>query len=241
MSESKKSIIFAAVLAFACSLLLTLAATGLRPLKMRNMAIDMHKNILKSVQLVQSDQHYDDEQIETLYAENIQCVYVDESGNIVDEQKKGPADLPLCLYQPEEDIKAYIIPINTRGLWGKIEGYLALEKDGATVRGFTVYKHSETPGLGGEIEQAWFQDNFKGKKITNRDGEFVSIAVAKGALSENFPETRRPHYVDGISGATLTGKYLSAGFKEILKTYEPVSIKFRTYPGKLPPSELKEK
>ena len=39
------------------------------------------------------------------------------------------------------------------------------------------------------------------------------------------PADKRPNYVDGISGATLTGKYLSAGIREILETYEPVSIR----------------
>ncbi len=237
MSENKKSIVFAAGLAVTCSLLLTLAATGLKPLKLRNMAVDMHKNILKSVQLVQPDQRYDAQWIEKTYQDNIQCLYANEDGTIVTEEKRGMSDLPLCLYKPEEEIVAYIIPINTRGLWGKIEGYLALEKDGSTVKGFTVYQHSETPGLGGEIEEAWFQKNFQGKRIINSNGDFVSISIAKGALSENFPESQLPHYVDGISGATLTGKYLTAGFKEILTAYEPVSINFRKYQGNLPPSE----
>jgi len=33
--------------------------------------------------------------------------------------------------------------------------------------------------------------------------------------------------VDGISGATLTGNYLSRGLHEVLRQYEPVSIRFR--------------
>jgi Na+-transporting NADH:ubiquinone oxidoreductase subunit C len=42
-----------------------------------------------------------------------------------------------------------------------------------------------------------------------------------------IPEPKRDNYVDGISGATLTGKYLSAGLKDILQDYEPVAIEFR--------------
>ena len=33
--------------------------------------------------------------------------------------------------------------------------------------------------------------------------------------------------MDGISGATLTGQYLSEGLQDILQTYEPVSVHFR--------------
>jgi Na+-transporting NADH:ubiquinone oxidoreductase subunit C len=66
-----------------------------------------------------------------------------------------------------------------------------------------------------------------GKKIVDQNGEFVSIAIAKGKVDQAVPEARRANYVDGISGATLTGKYLSAGLEEILSTYEPASIRFR--------------
>ena len=151
------------------------------------------------------------------------------------------AVLPLYLFKNKEDkevegkrkteIEAYIIPIESRGLWGKIKGYLAFENDGMTVAGFTVYSHAETPGLGGEIEKAWFGKNFIGKKIVNSAGEFVSISIAKGA-ADNLPEGVREHYVDGISGATLTGKYLSQGLRENLDRYEGVSIKFRQTHGK---------
>jgi len=59
-------------------------------------------------------------------------------------------------------------------------------------------------------------------------GGFASISIAKGLLPESFPQDKLPNYVDGISGATLTGKYLTAGLKTVLQAYEPVSIKFRT-------------
>jgi Na+-transporting NADH:ubiquinone oxidoreductase subunit C len=106
-------------------------------------------------------------------------------------------------------------------------GYLAIESDGSTISGFTVYKHAETPGLGGEIEKDWFQKNFVGKKIVDQNGDFVSVSIAKGKVSDSIPKEQQANFVDGISGATLTGKYLSAGVKQILEDYEPVSIRFR--------------
>jgi Na+-transporting NADH:ubiquinone oxidoreductase subunit NqrC len=97
----------------------------------------------------------------------------------------------------------------------------------ATVKGFAVYQHAETPGLGGEIEKRWFRDNWVGKKIVTREGRFVSVGIAKGRAEETVPKEKQLNYVDGISGATLTGKYLAAGIKDTLSRYEPVSIKFR--------------
>jgi len=117
--------------------------------------------------------------------------------------------------------------VHSRGLWGKIEGYLALENDGATVAGFTVFSHGETPGLGGEIEAAWFQKNFRGKKIVDSSGAFTAIAIAKGKAADRIPPERQANYVDGISGATLTGRFLSEGLQTTLAAYEKVSANFR--------------
>ena len=120
-----------------------------------------------------------------------------------------------------------MVPIDSRGLWGKIHGYMAIENDGATIRGFTVYKHQETPGLGGEIESRWFRKNFKGKKIVDTNGDFVSVKIAKGSAEGAVAAKRQINYVDGISGATMTGKFLSEGMKQVLKEYEPVAVQFR--------------
>ena len=134
----------------------------------------------------------------------------------------------LYLYLQEEAVTAYIVPVDSRGLWGRIYGYLALDTDGSTVTGFSVYQHAETPGLGGEIENQWFQRNFVGKRIVDASGEFVSIKIAKGAVKNVIRQDLQPNYVDGISGATMTGKFLTEGLQGILQTYEPVSVHFRT-------------
>jgi Na+-transporting NADH:ubiquinone oxidoreductase subunit C len=173
-----------------------------------------------------------------MFTRFIKPIHVDGTGRLIEETPPPDGqELPLYVFLEDDDvIKAYIVPINSRGLWGRIHGYLAIENDGTTIKGFTVFKHSETPGLGGEIEKDWFQKNWVGKQIVDRDGEFVSVAIAKGAAEEVVSEDKRAHYVDGISGATLTGKYLSAGIKETLQEYEPVSINFRRNQAR-PPSQ----
>lgn len=235
MSSRMKSIVFASVLCLVISTLLTAAATGLQRFQEQNMRIDKHKNILKAVGLLDRNRVYGAEDIERLFDENIRSFWVDPTGRLVRETERGAQDLPLYVHMAGDRLQAYVVPINSRGLWGRILGYLAIENDGKTVAGFTVFKHSETPGLGGEIEEAWFQKNWVGKQIVNRDDQFVSIGIAKGKVEEMVPPEMRPNYVDGISGATLTGKYLSAGVREILEKYEPVSIKLRNHPsGGLP-------
>ncbi|MDY6825337.1 MAG: NADH:ubiquinone reductase (Na(+)-transporting) subunit C [Thermodesulfobacteriota bacterium] len=228
MSDYMKSIVFALVLCLVCSVLLTSASVGLRPYQQRNLKVDRQKNILLAVGLIRAGKTYSPERITQLYDDHIRCLWISPAGNLMTPSAATKDALHVYLnITTEQTIKNYIIPINTRGLWGRIKGYLALEKDGETVAGFTVYKHSETPGLGGEIEKQWFQENFKGKKIVNQENEFVSVQIAKGKVEDNISKEKREHYVDGISGATLTGKYLSRGLESVLKTYEPVSVQFR--------------
>lgn len=236
MSDTLRSLLFAVALCLVCSLLLTAAATGLKGYQRENVELDRQRNLLKSVKLVSPDDSYSADDIRRLYSENITEIMVDRNGRIEPKDRAAPGDLPVYLYQIGDAVKAYIIPINTRGLWGKIRGYLAIESDGATVAGFTVYQHSETPGLGGEIEQRWFQDNFVGKKIVGGDGAFVSVKVAKGAVDAVVPADQQINYVDGISGATLTGRFLTAGLKNILSEYEPVSVQFRGHQAPRLPS-----
>ena len=231
MSDQLKSIAFTAVVALICSLLLTGAANGLKERKLRNVAVDRQKNILKSVGLIQPGEPVTAKTIESLYDENIRCFAMDGTGDVV------PADdqaLPVCFYVKDKAPAAYILPVDSRGLWGKIHGYMAIKNDGKTVAGFSVYSHNETPGLGGEIEKPWFQKNFVGKSIVDDAGEFVSVAIAKGKVAEVISKDRQENYVDGISGASLTGKFLTGGLKDVLQEYEPLSEKFRSGKVSLP-------
>ena len=227
MSNSLKTLFFAAGMCLVCSLLLTAASSGLQKYQEQNIILDRQKNILKSVGLYQDDLKYSSDAIKKLYVDSIKELWTDDSGEFVDGPRESVQSLPIYLHLENNNIKNYIVPINSRGLWGTIRGYLAIADDGETVTGFTVYSHSETPGLGGEIEKRWFQKNFVGKKIVNRDGDFASINIAKGRVEDVVPAERQANYVDGISGATLTGKYLTEGFREILGDYEPVAVKFR--------------
>ncbi|WP_020587317.1 FMN-binding protein [Desulfobacter curvatus] len=225
-------ILFALVLSVVCSLLITAAATGLRDRQQENMALDKKVNLLRAAGLVDAGKKLGKDTINTLYDQRIEEVVVDHRGKIMETENPDGMHLYFVHAQGAgnshdlKDISGYIVPINTRGLWGKIHGYLAFENDGQTVSGFSVFSHSETPGLGGEIESAWFQKNFKGKKILNSQNKFVSIGIAKGKAGD-LPKDEQKNYVDGISGATLTGRYLSEGIKNTLMKYEGVSVTFR--------------
>jgi Na+-transporting NADH:ubiquinone oxidoreductase subunit C len=206
--------------------LLTVSSRGLKAYQQENALIDRQKNVLQSVGVTDPGRSYRADEIKALYAQSIKAVRVDASGQVAAdaESERG---LPLYLYTQDDQVRSYIVPVDSRGLWGRIYGYLAIESDGRTVAGFSVYQHAETPGLGGEIEKPWFQQNFVGKKIVDDQGQLASIGIAKGKVAEVIPSNKQANYVDGISGATMTGRYLSEGLKDILQAYEPLSQRFR--------------
>ena len=171
MSDNVKSVVFALATAIICSLLLTAASSGLKPFQQENIEVDRKKNILKSIGLIEDDRAYTFDTIKSLFADNITSMVVNDEGRVVEDGSAVDTTLPIYLYTQDETIKAYVLPINTRGLWGKIHGYLALESDGSTVSGFSVYQHSETPGLGGRSKKAGF-------KIISK----ASVLLIKAAL-----------------------------------------------------------
>ncbi|MDJ0885242.1 MAG: FMN-binding protein [Desulfobacterales bacterium] len=227
MSDAMKSLLFAAAVGVVCSLLLTAASSGLKVFQQENALVDRQRNVLKSVGALDPKRKYGADEIKGLFATSIKDIRVDANGQVLAAEVETASGLPLFLYTRDGQVQSYIVPVDSRGLWGRIYGYLAIDNDGRTVTGFSVYQHSETPGLGGEIEKPWFQQNFVGRQIVDAQGNLTSVGIAKGKVAEVISPERKDHYVDGISGATLTGRYLSEGLKDIIKAYEPVSRRFR--------------
>ncbi len=108
------------------------------------------------------------------------------------------------LRNKEDQIVKYIFPVRGKGLWSVLYGFMAVEPDLQTISGLTYYSHGETPGLGGEVDnpswkQQWTLNEDKPKKnkqIFDEEGK-VEIAVIKGKAST-------PYQVDGLAGATIT-------------------------------------
>lgn len=102
-------------------------------------------------------------------------------------------------------IEQVVLPVEGMGMWGMMYGFVALERDGNTVRGLTFYEQKETPGLGGEISSPRWQALWIGRKAYDAAWE-PKLAVIKGRAG---PPDQDPHQVDGLSGATITGNGVS--------------------------------
>lgn len=201
-SSNTYTYVFVIAMAVVSALLLSLVKTGLQERQEFNRTLDVRKNILKTVGVLEPGMSGRD--IENLYQKKFSRKSVEgEDGKMHEYFVFGSEDHP----------EAYVLPVSGKGLWSTIKGFLALEADRNTVRGISFYEHGETPGLGGEIEKDRFIREFKGKKIF-RDGKLVSITIAKARLPEPSE-----YAVDGISGASLTTGGINRFLKDDLLNY----------------------
>jgi len=217
---------FTSIVTIILGFFLALAADGLEELQETNVENDMKKNILVSLGFKPGGETpWTSDEIQKLFQENIEAVVLDASGQRTErdpreiDTEKDVEFLPIYLKQIGDNVEGYAIPIAGKGLWSTLFGYFAIEPDGRTVKGITFYKHGETPGLGAEVDKAWFQQNFIGKRFVDENDQLVGIHVIKGKVESDDQEAY--HKVDGISGATITGKGLEFFLKDDLGKYEP--------------------
>ncbi|ALM06447.1 NADH:quinone oxidoreductase [Sediminicola sp. YIK13] len=131
--------------------------------------------------------------------------------------KKGNTrKLPLFIGE-KDGKKFYIIPMYGKGLWDAIWGFVSLDEN-LVVQGVYFDHKGETPGLGANIKQRYFMDDFEGESIL--DGtEYAGIEVAKGN-NDPLNNTKDDNEVDALAGATITGNGVSAMIKESVNLYK---------------------
>jgi Na+-transporting NADH:ubiquinone oxidoreductase subunit C len=236
MNRSKLySVVFVLIITVFWGFALSFAATSLRAPQQANETLNMRTNILQAVGLMERDEALEPEERNKLYEESVESFLVDHEGKVIpgssaegvdlEEELENPDPaawrLPVFVVTEGGRASVYAIPVFGKGLWSTLYGYLALSNDLDTVAGITFYKHGETAGLGAEIEQAWFQDNFVGKKIFDGN-ELRSIRVVKGKVEDVLSRAADHTYaVDGISGASMTGRGVTNLLDEKLTIYEP--------------------
>ncbi|MBN2415340.1 Na(+)-translocating NADH-quinone reductase subunit C [bacterium] len=112
-----------------------------------------------------------------------------------------PRYMQIYTVKADSGISMLILPVYGKGLWSTMFGFIALDRDLQTVRGFTFYEHGETPGLGGEVDNPAWKREWIGKRAYDERGNPV-ITVVKGTVQPDDPAAGRK--IDGLSGATLT-------------------------------------
>lgn len=220
-----KTVAVALVLCLVCSVVVSAAAVGLRPLQERNATLALKREILRVAGLNQPGLDIDRafEAIEVRLVDLDSGRYVEHpepmrysyrdagndpeasfalgEGDIAGIQRR-PHRMPVYLVRAEDGtLKTVILPVYGYGLWSTMHGLIAVYPDGRHAQALSFYEQRETAGLGGEIANPKWQARWENKMLIDEQGEPV-IRVAKGPVDPDAPNAHQR--VDGLSGATLT-------------------------------------
>jgi Na+-transporting NADH:ubiquinone oxidoreductase subunit C len=221
---------FATAVCVACALFVAAAAVGLQPRQAANQRIYIEKNVLLAAGLIAPGDDPSERELRELFDTRLRARLVDfATGDLLPEdridartydQRKARSDPAQSRPAPanragisrmpnhglvyfvlkDGRVDQVVLPVEGLGMWGTIYGFVALDRDGNTVRGLTYYDQRETPGLGGEIGNPKWQALWRGRKSYDENWD-ARITVIKGAAG---PPDQDPLRVDGLSGATVT-------------------------------------
>ena len=231
--STTKTFLVALGVCLVCSVLVSTAAITLKGRQKENQKRERVKNILEVAGLLDSDRDLmtvyresvtalllnltegrivSAEEADGLDPESFDIVSAAgsrELGRSLDSEedmatiRRVPRYMVIYRIMEKGEAVQTIFPVYGKGLWSTMYALVALDRDLRTIRGFTVYEHGETPGLGGEVDNPVWKAKWKGKSLRDPDGS-VRLRVVKGAASPD--DSVAIHQVDGLSGATLTAR-----------------------------------
>jgi Na+-transporting NADH:ubiquinone oxidoreductase subunit C len=229
MYSNRYIFLYSSAMVVIVAILLAFAATWLGPFQEKNVRIEKMQNILASMSIDSEKKNAED-----LFNKHIiESKVINYEGDdvagdafeidLLEENRKEISErrLPLFIATLNQDT-LYVIPLHGAGLWGPIWGYVSLMSDLNTIMGANFDHAGETPGLGAEISQPKFEEQFTGKQLYNNAGEFMSVKVIRGGAAPTDL-----HGVDAISGGTITSNGLSKMIEDGLIVYEPFFKKLK--------------
>ncbi len=238
------TVLFATLMVVVVGAILAYLASGLKPLIKENERFEKQQNILYAMGVNEngdggSVNFIPTNQVESVFTQYIKEQLVisgdqitqDDQAYLIDMKKqlaalKDGKTAQLPVFIGEKDGKTFhILPMYGKGLWDAIWGFMALDEQ-LVVQGVYFDHKAETPGLGANIKERFFMDDFQGEDIMN-NGRLVGINVKKG---NNDPTNanKEDNAVDALAGATITGNGVSAMISESLNLYKDYLESIRT-------------
>jgi Na+-transporting NADH:ubiquinone oxidoreductase subunit C len=225
--STQKVLGVAFLLCLVCSILVSAAAVGLSSRQERNKIEEKRKNILQAAGLYETDRTIEEQfsKIQSRIVDlqqgeftlDFNAATFDSRAAARDPETRHqiPAERDLAaikarsrykdvyLVMDDGRLQQLILPVHGKGLWSTMYGFVSLADDLTTVNGFAFYEHGETPGLGGEIDNPAWKNQWPGKKIYDQSGN-TRIEVLKGTVDRT--SAGAVFQADGLAGATLTAR-----------------------------------
>lgn len=186
-NSNSYTIIYSAIIVVVVAFLLAFVYQVLKPIQDANVALDQKKQILYSLNI-----------------RNLDNVTAEADYNKMLVSEENVKNGTIYTFNVDSQIK-YVFSVKGMGLWGGINGFIAVDADKSTVFGAYFNHESETAGLGAEIKdnRKW-QEQFRGKELfTKGSRDAIALSVQKKVTD---PKTQ----VDAVTGATLTSNGVAA-------------------------------
>lgn len=224
------TIVFAIIMVVVVGSLLAFFANATKERRVNNDKVKSQIDILSSIGVEATRENATD-----LFQKHITHQYIIEGTTatenseayLIDVKKEQEAAktgkiqrLPLFVSEQENGQKVYIIPVRGNGLWDAIWGYVALNNDLKSINGVYFDHKGETPGLGANITEAYFEDDFKDEMLFDQSGNYKAVEISK-SNGDPTNEDKTDNEVDAISGATITGNGVAAMLKKGIGLYLP--------------------
>lgn len=186
-NSNSYTIIYSAIIVVVVAFLLAFVYQVLKPIQDANVALDQKKQILYSLNI-----------------RNLDNATAEADYNKMLVSEKNVKNGTIYTFNVDSQIK-YVFSVKGMGLWGGINGFIAVDADKLTVFGAYFNHESETAGLGAEIKdnRKW-QEQFRGKELfTKGNRDAVALSVQKKVTDSKTQ-------VDAVTGATLTSNGVAA-------------------------------
>ena len=231
------TIVYTTIIVVVAAAILAIAAMALKPKQDANIKAETISQMLTAAGFASKEDlaKQGNDQILAMYSANIKNAFlIDAEGNKTGELEtegsielqdnlkqenkniaSGNPSLPVYVFE-KDGAEVNVIPCYGAGLWGPIWGYIAFNADCTEILGAYFDHESETPGLGAKIkDEAWFREQFKGKKV-NFSKPDDAFSIVKGGAPAGDDSA-----VDAITGATMTCNGLDAALDTWFKAYIP--------------------
>ena len=186
-NSNSYTIIYSAIIVVVVAFLLAFVYQVLKPIQDANVALEQKKQILYSLNI-----------------RNLDNATAEADYNKMLVSEKNVKNGTIYTFNVDSQIK-YVFSIKGMGLWGGINGFIAVDADKSTVFGAYFNHESETAGLGAEIKdnRKW-QEQFRGKELfTKGNRDAIALSVQKKVTDSKTQ-------VDAVTGATLTPNGVAA-------------------------------
>ncbi|WP_417290289.1 Na(+)-translocating NADH-quinone reductase subunit C [Corallibacter sp.] len=232
------TILFAIGMVIVVGALLAFTAASLKPTITKNVELEKQQNILYAMGVNENDESsanfVSTDVAPKLFNEYITKQIVIQDGQVTEDDeaylidikkakanaKGDPSKRKLPLFIGQKDGQTYYIaPIRGKGLWDAVWAYIAMDKD-MVIQGAYFDHKGETPGLGANIKERFFMDDFIGEHLLDSNGNFKGVAITK-SNADPTNQDKTDNEVDAIAGATITGNGVAAMIKGDLSLYVP--------------------